>query len=382
MHALRSQGRGLTTIPRTTLFDRHLVSGSLIGYFRCGSSSIVRLRYGSDVMALTPRQSFLLLIAFGVCPSDVPGEFPAAKLVQSPTPGLADRQTRSLDEVALAQRADDRVLHTGRVESLTDRIVHTVPSAYRHARSVHGGAGELHYQGLLDNSALTTNFLFLHRGVIPPKGGIGHHFHHKMEEMYIILDNEAEFTINGRTSRLRGPAGAPCKMGQSHAIYNPTEKPTQWINIAVTSVKGKYDNFDLNDDRVGAPLDPKPVFVTAQFDRELLQPMQRIDGGQGTILGRRVLSPEVFSTPWAYVDHLIVPPGASTGRRKHLETEEVYYVIRGLGLVQVNEQQTEIRAGDAIPIRFNETQSFTNDSQEDLELLVIGVAPAKPKAPR
>ena len=113
----------------------------------------------------------------------------------------------------------------GQSVSLADRIVHTDPSAYTQGKSVHGGAGELHYQGLLDNSALTTNFLFLHRGVIPPKGGIGHHFHHKMEEMYVILDNEAEFTINGRTSRLKGPAGAPCKMGQSHAIYNPRTNP-------------------------------------------------------------------------------------------------------------------------------------------------------------
>ena len=53
-----------------------------------------------------------------------------------------------------------------------------------------------------------------------------------------------------------GPVGAPCRMGRSHAIYNPpTDRPTQWMNIAVASVKGKYDNYDLNDDQVGA-LDP------------------------------------------------------------------------------------------------------------------------------
>ena len=44
--------------------------------------------------------------------------------------------------------------------------------------------------------------------------------------MYVIFNNEAEFTINGRTSQLKGPAAAPCKMGQSHAIYNHTDKPT------------------------------------------------------------------------------------------------------------------------------------------------------------
>ena len=268
----------------------------------------------------------------------------------------------------------------GQTASLADRIVHTDPSSYRKIKAVHGGAGELHYQSLMDNrrnSTLTTNFLFLHRGVIPPKGGIGHHFHHKMEEMYVILDNEAEFTINGRTSRLKGPAGAPCKMGQSHAIYNPTDQPTEWMNIAVASVKGKYDNFDLDDDRIGATLDATPVFVTARFDRELLQPSPRHDGGKGAVLYRRVLKPDVFSTTWAYMDHLVIPPGAATGQRKQANVEEVCYVIHGSGLVKVDEQQAAIRAGDALAIRIGETQSITNNSQQPIELLVIGVAQRK-----
>src|SRR5262245_9384118 len=147
-------------------------------------------------------------------------------------------------------------------EPLAQRIAHNDPAKYRKAKSVHAGAGELHFMGMFDASSLNTNLIFLHRGVIPPKGGIGHHYHNQMEEMFVILDNEAEFTIDGRTSRLQGPAGAPCRMGRSHAIYNPTDRPTEWMNIAVGSVKGKYDASDLGDDRVGVSLDPKPVFIT------------------------------------------------------------------------------------------------------------------------
>src|SRR6266545_659410 len=120
-------------------------------------------------------------------------------------------------------------------EPLAQRIAHTDPSKYRVSKNIHGGAGELHFMGLFDAYSLNTNLIFLHRGVIPPKGGIGHHYHNQMEEMFVILDNEAEFTIDGRTSRLQGPAGAPCRMGRSHAIYNPTDRPTEWMNIAVGS---------------------------------------------------------------------------------------------------------------------------------------------------
>jgi uncharacterized cupin superfamily protein len=132
-------------------------------------------------------------------------------------------------------------------EPLAKRIVHTDPTKYSREAHVHEGAGEMQFEELFDTSAFDTNLLFLHRGVLPPKAGIGHHYHNQMEEMFVILDNEAQFTIDGRTSTLAGPAGAPCRMGRSHGIYNQTDRPTQWMNIAVASLKGKYDNFDLGD---------------------------------------------------------------------------------------------------------------------------------------
>ena len=85
---------------------------------------------------------------------------------------------------------------------------------------------------------MQTNLLYMFRGVIPPKGGIGHHYHTRVEEMFVIFDNEAEFTIDGRTSRLAGPVGAPVRYDHSHAIYNSSDRPTQWMNIGVSAVKG------------------------------------------------------------------------------------------------------------------------------------------------
>src|SRR5262245_46201156 len=75
--------------------------------------------------------------------------------------------------------------------ALSQRIIHTEPSKYRDVSKVHGGAGALSFMALLGPDDLNVNLIFVHRGVLQPKSGIGHHFHNQMEEMFIIFDNRA-----------------------------------------------------------------------------------------------------------------------------------------------------------------------------------------------
>jgi mannose-6-phosphate isomerase-like protein (cupin superfamily) len=263
------------------------------------------------------------------------------------------------------------LLLTGTVAAqaqLASRITSYDPAKTRVAKAVHKGAGSLNFGGLMDTKTFSTNFIFLHRGIIQPKSGIGQHFHNQCEEMFVILDGEAEFTVNGRTSTLKGPAGAPNRMGASHGIYNPGDKPVEWMNINVGTSK-LYDVFDLDDDRVGAAKDPIPQFITMKLDKTLLKPAATGTG----VTRRRVLGPSVFYSPWSYYDHMLIAPGGSTVSTTASDMSEAYYVIAGDGSVTVNGETVAIKKGDAIPVDIGQSKSFKGGTAP-LELMVIGVA--------
>jgi mannose-6-phosphate isomerase-like protein (cupin superfamily)/heme-degrading monooxygenase HmoA len=263
-------------------------------------------------------------------------------------------------------------------QNLASRVIINDPTKYRQLSGVHAGAGQMKFVGLIGAQTLATNFLYLHAGEIPDKAGIGQHFHHTIEEMYVILDGEAEFTINGRTSKIKGPALVPCKMGDSHGMLNTGGKTLKWLNFAVSTTKGRGDNFDLADNLVGRKLDPIPQFVAGQLKKESLRANNAAYAGTG-VLYRRVLGPDVFSTSWDHVDHVLIPAGVSAGPRQLEGVDEVYYIIKGSGTATIGSQSASFKADNAFYGSLGESIKFTNTGTEDLELLVIGIAPSKQK---
>ena len=190
----------------------------------------------------------------------------------------------------------------------------------------------------------------------------------------MILDGEAQFSFDGRTSLLKGPAGAPDRLGHSHTVYNPTDKPVQWMNFNVGTIKGYYDTFNLDDSRIGVPMDAVPTFISWHLDRSLLKPVDHMNGGNGTVQYRSVLDPSVFYTTWSYLDDLFIPPGSSVGPVTDPDMSEVYCVLTGDGSVTVGSETAPIHTGDAIAVRLGETHSLTSSGTAPMEFLIFGIA--------
>jgi mannose-6-phosphate isomerase-like protein (cupin superfamily) len=291
------------------------------------------------------------------------------------------------------------------VVPLAERIGHTDQTKAFAGKNVHQGTGTLYIQTLLGRGAVA-GLNFMHHGPLMPESSIGHHFHTNSDEMFLILDGDCEFTVNGRTALIEGPVGVPCRSGNSHAVYNPSDKPVDWVNfnVAVLSPgeaagygapvgagsvqrRGSYNYsadptglFETSDDRAGVALDDKPTFIhTGKLTKEMLRPVVRMNGGKDTVYYRRALGPGSFASNWAFVDHLLIPSGSSVGRHYHSGVDEVYFVIKGKGKVHVNDEWADIAYGDAVPVRAGEIHSLESTPADPLEMIVYGVALEKGK---
>jgi mannose-6-phosphate isomerase-like protein (cupin superfamily) len=262
---------------------------------------------------------------------------------------------------------------------LAERIAHGA-GPYPHHPSVHNGSGPMDYMALYDDRGhaakfnLGVNLFFLHRGVLPPGGGIGEHFHNYCEEMFVILDGEAEYSIDSRTSVLKGPAGAVARLGHSHAITNQSARPVQWMNINVGLLPHFYDAWNLDDGRVGAPKDTLPQFIHMDLNKSLDKPYPNFEGGTGTAMYHRGLDPSTFYTTWSYVDHLLLPPGVTAGPNTKPDMAEIYYVMSGEGTATIGGETVQIKAGDAVPAALGESRAFAAGSGAPLEFMIIGIA--------
>ena len=100
--------------------------------------------------------------------------------------------------------------------------------------------------------------------------------------------------------------------------------------------------------------------------------------GSGTVEAARVLDRgEVDGC--RFVDLVILYPGATIGLHTHDDDEEIYVVIEGDGVMQVDDLRLPVGPGDVILNRPHGTHGMQNRGEGRIKLVVIDVG--SPPAP-
>lgn len=86
---------------------------------------------------------------------------------------------------------------------------------------------------------------------------------------------------------------------------------------------------------------------------------------------RPLMDRTTSSIEWCSLAEEVLPVGAKIGRHHHLLTEEVYYILRGSGMMTVGDETREVASGDAVFIPLRETHTLENTGQVPMTILLV-----------
>jgi redox-sensitive bicupin YhaK (pirin superfamily) len=100
--------------------------------------------------------------------------------------------------------------------------------------------------------------------------------------------------------------------------------------------------------------------------------VHHVHDGEGSALTRRLFAREDFSSGLLFCHDSWLQPGSSYGEHGHRGDEELYYIIDGTGLMQVDGEARDVGPGDAILTKSGSRHSLRNTGSTPLKVLVIG----------
>jgi mannose-6-phosphate isomerase-like protein (cupin superfamily) len=97
-----------------------------------------------------------------------------------------------------------------------------------------------------------------------------------------------------------------------------------------------------------------------------------VHDGEGYAIARRLFTRADFKSNLFFFTESTLQPGSSYGDHLHRGDEEVYYIVEGHGLMQVDGEEREVGPGDAILTPSGSHHSLSNTGGGVLKVLVIG----------
>lgn len=96
-------------------------------------------------------------------------------------------------------------------------------------------------------------------------------------------------------------------------------------------------------------------------------------GGKARVEVTRITNLATFGGIWDFIDYVRIPPGASIGLHAHAADEEVYVILRGRGIAEIDGREYRVGEGHLLVNPPFGQHSLLNDGDSCLELLVLQV---------
>jgi quercetin dioxygenase-like cupin family protein len=100
-----------------------------------------------------------------------------------------------------------------------------------------------------------------------------------------------------------------------------------------------------------------------------------VHGGQGDLYWKRLVTGGHMHGDWESFEYVRLEAGGTVGKHRHSRTEEVYIVISGQGVLEVDGQDIVMKPGDTVITPLNGVHAFRNSGDGAVEFLVIETVP-------
>lgn len=96
-------------------------------------------------------------------------------------------------------------------------------------------------------------------------------------------------------------------------------------------------------------------------------------GGRGPYELFEIWGGSDFASNVDFMDRMVVPPGSTVGLHKHGNNEEMYVVLEGQATMTVEGKPVRVKKGDMILNPTFGEHGLVNDSNADIDLLIIQI---------
>lgn len=106
---------------------------------------------------------------------------------------------------------------------------------------------------------------------------------------------------------------------------------------------------------------------------QVLKEQVKSHGGKGNIEFARIFSNWDERSHIDFIDYAVLPPNTSIGYHCHTGNEEVYFIFKGQGEMQLQNDVFTVKPGDVIVNRNLSSHGLVNNSNEEIHVFVMQV---------